>query len=136
MDKKGFLFLDLLVWLVLGSTILLTVMACINDLGAAVYESFKRAKEYTEFVSLDMSLREDVARGGKLAGYNTSSFTLGDSTYSFSDGKIVRVSGEQRVEFKENNYAFMVEDAGDGACLKITVTNSSGEQQVSYNVPY
>lgn len=126
MGSKGYIVMDLVLWTVIASSILLLFFSSWTGALGTVYNVIDYSVKNVSLLTLESALMHDIERGGDIEIISADRFEINGSLYYTSgDGRIIRErDGRSRSLYKGNIEALLTENA----VLTVKIT---GETEIS-----
>jgi hypothetical protein len=126
MGSKGYIVMDLVLWTVIASSILLLFFSSWTGALGTVYNVIDYSVKNVSLLTLESALMHDIERGSDIEIISADRFEINGSLYYTSgDGRIIRErDGRSRSLYKGNIEALLTENA----VLTVKIT---GETEIS-----
>lgn len=126
MGSKGYIVMDLVLWTVIASSILLLFFSSWTGALGTVYNITNYSVKNVSLLTLESALMHDIERGSDIEIISADRFKINGSLYYTSgDGRIIRErDGRSRSLYKGNIEALLTENA----VLTVKIT---GETEIS-----
>lgn len=124
-DKKGYLILDISVWIVAFVVIGLVITANMMNVFSMLGDSADGLRFKTEFYNLDQAIMHDLENNGATVEIEADYFTVNGSKFQSKNGNIYRYANEKQYFLGKGTVSAELVILHDQDYLKVTRTKDN-----------